>query len=305
MKDRRKGEKVEPRRCAKTNHVRRNLFGPVDHSNLQQDIQRILCTSMEKAKQRWNFDFWQEVPTEGLLQWEELQGHDVPPFYHTCVVREVPRPLQPMNRAAAKEPKARHNGKVIEKPSKMAGKKSRPGRKWRQTSLTVPVICNVSCFKEWQKDIARFIWQGKKPRIKYKSLADLKDRGGFSLPDLTWYYEASCICCVWGWVILNKNTDLLDLEGHGNRFGWYVYLWYQKAKVHKSFQNHIIRNAIFKVWGKCKDLLEQKAPWWLCPLEAISMKKVKMKPNWATYRELLTERDNQLKLKEFQEVKER
>ncbi|XP_077786947.1 cyclin-dependent kinase inhibitor 1-like isoform X4 [Podarcis muralis] len=136
MKDRRKGEKVEPRRCAKTNHVRRNLFGPVDHSNLQQDIQRILCTSMEKAKQRWNFDFWQEVPTEGLLQWEELQGHDVPPFYHTCVVREVPRPLQPMNRAAAKEPKARHNGKVIEKPSKMAGKKSRPGRKWRQTSLT-------------------------------------------------------------------------------------------------------------------------------------------------------------------------
>nr|XP_028584335.1 uncharacterized protein LOC114596769 [Podarcis muralis] len=136
MKDRRKGEKVEPRRCAKTNHVRRNLFGPVDHSNLQLDIQRILCTSMEKAKQRWNFDFWQEVPTEGLLQWEELQGHDVPPFYHTCVVREAPRPLQPMNRASAKEPKARHNGKVIEKPSKMAGKKSRPGRKRRQTSLT-------------------------------------------------------------------------------------------------------------------------------------------------------------------------
>ncbi|CAI5773858.1 cyclin-dependent kinase inhibitor 1-like [Podarcis lilfordi] len=100
MKDRRKGEKVEPRRWAKTNHVRRNLFGPVDHSNLQQDIQHILCTSMEKAKWRWNFDFWQEVPTE------------------------------------AKEPKARHNGKVMEKPPKMAGKKSRPGRKRRRTSLT-------------------------------------------------------------------------------------------------------------------------------------------------------------------------
>ncbi|XP_061438497.1 cyclin-dependent kinase inhibitor 1-like isoform X2 [Rhineura floridana] len=133
INDRRKREGMEPTRCTKRSHVSRNLFGPVDHDHLQQDFQHMLCTSMENAKRRWNFDFLQEMPAEGLLQWEELQGHEVPTFYHTCVVREARRPLQSMNRAVARESKSHHNGKVIEKPrpaKKVAGKKR------RQTTLT-------------------------------------------------------------------------------------------------------------------------------------------------------------------------
>ncbi|XP_053114252.1 cyclin-dependent kinase inhibitor 1-like isoform X2 [Hemicordylus capensis] len=128
-------------RSTKANHVRRNLFGPVDHDHLQQDFQYILCASMERAKQRWNFDFLQELPAEGLLQWEELQDHEVPAFYHTCVVGEVRKPLQPMNRAIAKDAKAHHISKVklMEKPrpaKKMPRKKNLKGEKRRQMSLT-------------------------------------------------------------------------------------------------------------------------------------------------------------------------
>ncbi|NXA38916.1 CDN1A inhibitor, partial [Eudromia elegans] len=50
--------------------AQRNLFGPVDHEQLQQDFQRMLRSSIEGARQKWNFDFLRDAPAEGLLQWE-------------------------------------------------------------------------------------------------------------------------------------------------------------------------------------------------------------------------------------------
>ncbi|XP_062865446.1 cyclin-dependent kinase inhibitor 1D [Trichomycterus rosablanca] len=75
-------------------NVRRNLFGPVDHQQLQQDFQRLLCMSVETAKQRWNFDFQSERPTPGLVEWEEMGCQDVPAFYRSCVVRTGKRRLE-------------------------------------------------------------------------------------------------------------------------------------------------------------------------------------------------------------------
>lgn len=59
---------------------------------------------------------------------------------------------------------------------------------------TISVVSGTGDFKEWQKDISRFIWQEEKPRMKCKMLIDSKDRGGFSLPGLKLYYEASSLC---------------------------------------------------------------------------------------------------------------
>jgi len=33
---------------------------------------------------------------------------------------------------------------------------------------TIPVLKNNAPFKQWQRDISKFIWQGKEPRVKYK-----------------------------------------------------------------------------------------------------------------------------------------
>lgn len=78
----------------KVGPVRRNLFGPVDHQQLQQDFQRLLCMSVDVANKRWNFDFHSETPGEGSnMEWEELRCQDVPAFYRSCTVRPVQRPM--------------------------------------------------------------------------------------------------------------------------------------------------------------------------------------------------------------------
>ncbi|XP_071357642.1 cyclin-dependent kinase inhibitor 1D isoform X1 [Trachinotus anak] len=76
----------------KVGPVRRNLFGPVDHQQLQQDFQRLLCMNVEVANKRWNFDFQTDMPGEGSnIKWEELRCQDVPAFYRSCMVRPVVR----------------------------------------------------------------------------------------------------------------------------------------------------------------------------------------------------------------------
>lgn len=77
----------------KVGPVRRNLFGPVDHQQLQHDFQRLLCMSVEVANKRWNFDFQSDVPGQASnMEWEELRCQDVPTFYRSCTVRQPARP---------------------------------------------------------------------------------------------------------------------------------------------------------------------------------------------------------------------
>uniref|UniRef100_A0ACB8EBB2 Uncharacterized protein n=1 Tax=Sphaerodactylus townsendi TaxID=933632 RepID=A0ACB8EBB2_9SAUR len=136
--ERQKGERMEPR-STKPKCARRTLFGPVDPSQLQQDFQRMLCTSMEKARQKWNFDFLREVPAEGRLQWEELQEQEVPAFYRTCVVGGARKPLQPVNWTVPQEAQAHHTVKLVENAlpfKKTEGGKSQAKKKRRQMCLT-------------------------------------------------------------------------------------------------------------------------------------------------------------------------
>lgn len=79
----------------KVGPVRRNLFGPVDHQQLQDDFQRLLCMNVEVANKRWNFDFQSEMPGKGSsVEWEELKCQDVPAFYRSRIVKPTTHPLK-------------------------------------------------------------------------------------------------------------------------------------------------------------------------------------------------------------------
>lgn len=168
---------------------------------------------------------------------------------------------------------------------------------------TLPVIKGLKQCKEWQRTLMKFIWQGKRPRIKLKILTDKKERGGFALPDLSLYYEAACLLWLKDWIKL-ENRDLLDLEGFNNRYGWHAYLWYEKVKVHRAFLNHIFRGPIYQVWERNKNLLERKTPWWISPVEVLTIKKTNMEGKTATYEDLVRKSEQGLKLKPYEEIKD-
>uniref|UniRef100_A0A670HKH7 Reverse transcriptase domain-containing protein n=1 Tax=Podarcis muralis TaxID=64176 RepID=A0A670HKH7_PODMU len=131
-----------------------------------------------------------------------------------------------------------------------------------------------------------------------------QERGGFALPDLRLYYESAAFCWLKDWLLL-ENTDVLDLEGFNNAFGWHAYLWYDKVIVHKAFKNHIVRKAILNVWIKYKDLLENKTPRWLSPMEAKARKRLSMEAKWPKYWEILEKVGDTWRLQSFEKLKDK
>lgn len=64
---------------------------------------------------------------------------------------------------------------------------------------SLPVTITQKQFIEWDKWISRFIWRGKKPMVRYKTLQLPKDRGGLALPNLKEYFLAAQIRALVCW----------------------------------------------------------------------------------------------------------
>lgn len=58
---------------------------------------------------------------------------------------------------------------------------------------SLPIHISDNQFREWDKVISRFIWNGKAPRVRYKTLQLSKHSGGMGLPSLEDYYLAAQI----------------------------------------------------------------------------------------------------------------
>ncbi|XP_005428168.1 cyclin-dependent kinase inhibitor 1 [Geospiza fortis] len=67
----------------------RNLFGPVDHEQLQQDFEDQMKQQLEEAQQRWNFNFETETPLEGPFKWERVLVAEQAPHEVHSLVRAV------------------------------------------------------------------------------------------------------------------------------------------------------------------------------------------------------------------------
>ncbi|XP_062401436.1 cyclin-dependent kinase inhibitor 1 isoform X2 [Sardina pilchardus] len=64
--------------------TRRNLFGPVDRAQLQQDYHKALKQDLEEATRRWSFNFLTEEPLDnGNFLWEGVSGAKVPLVYRS------------------------------------------------------------------------------------------------------------------------------------------------------------------------------------------------------------------------------
>ncbi|XP_039665993.1 cyclin-dependent kinase inhibitor 1C-like [Perca fluviatilis] len=65
--------------------VCRNLFGPVDHDELNREMKAKLREISERDQQRWNFNFEANTPVDGDYEWEEVPVDKTPVFYQDSV----------------------------------------------------------------------------------------------------------------------------------------------------------------------------------------------------------------------------
>ncbi|CAL8375924.1 unnamed protein product [Arctogadus glacialis] len=63
----------------------RNLFGPIDHDELNRDMKSKLREISERDQQRWNFNFEANSPLVGNYQWVESSVEATPGFYQDSV----------------------------------------------------------------------------------------------------------------------------------------------------------------------------------------------------------------------------
>lgn len=76
----------------------------------------------------------------------------------------------------------------------------------------LPIKIEDNQFKEWDKWISRFLWQGKKPRIKFSTLQLRKDKGGLALPNLKKYYDAAQLTPLLYWSNKGYKSRWKELE---------------------------------------------------------------------------------------------
>uniref|UniRef100_A0A3Q3ASL9 Reverse transcriptase domain-containing protein n=1 Tax=Kryptolebias marmoratus TaxID=37003 RepID=A0A3Q3ASL9_KRYMA len=82
----------------------------------------------------------------------------------------------------------------------------------------LPIEVPQTQFAIWDKLISRFIWGGKKPRVKYETLQLPKDKGGMGLPKLREYFCAAQLRHVICWCTPDYIAKWKDME---KEFGGY------------------------------------------------------------------------------------
>lgn len=65
--------------------------------------------------------------------------------------------------------------------------------------------------------ISRFVWGGKKPRVRYKTLQLPKERGGMGLPKLMEYFYAAQLRPVYCWCKSEFRAKWKDIEKEVNQ----------------------------------------------------------------------------------------
>ena len=77
---------------------------------------------------------------------------------------------------------------------------------------TVPVMIPPKQFMEWDRWISRFIWGGRRPRIRFSTMQLHKDKGGMAVPKLQDYFYAAQLRAVTCWCNREYVARWKDIE---------------------------------------------------------------------------------------------
>lgn len=120
---------------------------------------------------------------------------------------------------------------------------------------SLPVSVPISEFNKIDKLISKFIWQKKKPRIKFKTLLLPKEKGGLGLPNLKYYYWAAQLNAIVAWTTNDKESGWVEIEQSTiKRIPLTILPFISIKRVpKKKIDNEWIKHTL-KIWTKIKKM---------------------------------------------------
>lgn len=115
---------------------------------------------------------------------------------------------------------------------------------------SLPVDIPIKQFIEWDKMISRFLWQGKRPRIRFKTLQLHKDHGGLGLPCLREYYFAAQLRPLLGWSNPSYSARWKDIESNFSKIPLAAVMADTKLINNMIGKNNPWINTTLKIWQK-------------------------------------------------------
>uniref|UniRef100_A0A8C6SP44 Reverse transcriptase domain-containing protein n=1 Tax=Neogobius melanostomus TaxID=47308 RepID=A0A8C6SP44_9GOBI len=120
---------------------------------------------------------------------------------------------------------------------------------------TLPIEVSKQQFSEWDKIISRYIWLGKKPRVRYSTLQLSKEKGGLSLPCLRDYYHSAQLrplVCLCDPLFRSRWKDIEERASNGPPIQ--AMIADDKLQSHLKDPDNPWIKSVFKIWnGVCKE----------------------------------------------------
>uniref|UniRef100_A0A8C5QG33 Reverse transcriptase domain-containing protein n=1 Tax=Leptobrachium leishanense TaxID=445787 RepID=A0A8C5QG33_9ANUR len=117
---------------------------------------------------------------------------------------------------------------------------------------TVPVALPGHFFKSFRSEMIKFIWAGRKPRLRISVLCKPKDAGGLALPDLLTYYRAAQLNRLVDWTSANSGSGWKDLEGVDLTVPLWTLPWLPRSVVPNAARTHPLIGATLLLWDRLK-----------------------------------------------------
>lgn len=124
------------------------------------------------------------------------------------------------------------------------------------TFQMLPIYIPQIYFRILKTIFTKFIWQNKKPRIKYSLLCKEKKLGGLAAPDLQKYYNAIIIARVMEWT--NKSTEKrwVKIERNMSKAPLEKIIWIPQQYRSLDIKTHSLTKHALKIWDKINKLEE-------------------------------------------------
>ena len=112
----------------------------------------------------------------------------------------------------------------------------------------LPVEVPQQQFSSWDKLISRFIWGGKKPRVRYTTLQLAKDKGGMALPNFKDYFNAAQFRPLFLWCNDNYFARWKEIETYVEGFQIQSVLGEKETPLIVKNQIDSITSDVLEFW---------------------------------------------------------